>query len=421
MAIREIDSMFAKVFDDISLADLRTLVDQGIPEGRQLEFKRDHYGRRDEDRREFAADVSAMANAHGGYLLIGLDEQNGIASNVCGVEASDPDGLVRAIGEAIRASLEPPLIEFRIRWVSMEAGRGVLMIKIARSWSAPHRVTVAKDYRFFVRDENGKHPMSVDELRRAFLFASEVEERIRRFRAERLEILTNDEGPLNIGKEGDGRLVMHVVPRATFTDGIRLDLDKRGGLMWPWPLGASGANSMYSLDGLVSYSGPEERFDTVRAFSTLFRNGIAEAVAKVHVGGKDGQRNISLTGIEQEVINGLHQILGEYKRRSIPTPYTILLSLLGVLGVSAPIDEWRGGIAYPHRSDRVMLPELAIDAAGVAAAAETTLRPLFEPCSTSCGTRLANMARQITTNRGVMYGTEFRRLPVFLSSDCTTL
>ncbi|MBV5266469.1 ATP-binding protein [Pinisolibacter sp. B13] len=371
--------MFAKEFDEISLRDIQALVDEGIPEGRQLEFKRDHYGRKDDDRREFAADVSAIANARGGYLLIGVDERNGIASSVCGVEAPDPDGLVRAISEAIRASLEPPLIEFRVKWVSIEAARGVVVIKITRSWSAPHRVTVAKDYRFFVRDENGKHPMSVEELRRAFLFASEVEERIRRFRIERLGTLTVNEGPLSVGKEGEARLIMHVVPRTAFTDGIQLSFDERGGSMWPWPLGGgSGANSMYSLDGLISYSGPEERFETVRAFSALFRNGIAEAVAGVRVGNKDGQRNISLTGIEQEVIRGLCQILGEYKRRSIPAPYTVFLSLVGVRGVSAPIDEWRGGIAYPHRSDSIMLPELAIDAAGAENAPEIELRPLFD-------------------------------------------
>ncbi|UXT20433.1 ATP-binding protein [Agrobacterium tumefaciens] len=370
--------MFAKEFDEISLSDLQALVDEGIPEGRQLEFKRDHYGRKDEDRREFAADVSAMANAFGGYLLIGIDEKNGIASDVCGVTAPDPDGLVRAVSESIRASFEPPILEFRVKWIAIEGERGVLMIKAARSWSAPHRVTVAKDHRFFIRDENGKHPMSVEELRRAFLFASEIEERIRRFRAERLEILTNNEGPLAVGTDGDARLIMQVVPRASFTDRISLSFDERGGTKWPWPLGASGANPMYSLDGLVAYSGPEERFDSVRAFSTLFRNGIAEAVATVRIGGKDDQRNISLTGVEQGMASGVRQILGEYQRRSIPAPYTVLASLIGVRGVSAPIDEWRGSIAYPHRSDRIMLPELTIDATSAVQAPEIVLKPLFD-------------------------------------------
>lgn len=370
--------MFTKEFDEISLADLQSLVDEGIPEGRQMEFKCDHYGRRDEDKREFAADVSALANAFGGYLLIGIEERDGIAANVCGVTAQDPDGLVRAVSESVRASFEPPLIEFRVKWILIEGNRGVLAIKISRSWSAPHRVIVAKDHRFFIRDENGKHPMSVEELRRAFLFASEVEERIRRFRSERLEILTNNEGPLSVGKEGDCRLVMQVVPRASFTDGIQLAFRNRGSSNWPWPLGASGANSMYSLEGLVSYSGHEEGFETVRAFSTLFRNGIAEAVAKAHVGPQDSRRSISLTGVEHDVIKGLAQILDEYRTRSIPAPFTVFLSLLGVRGVSAPIDEWRGRIAYPHRSDRIMLPELVIDAVGATDMPETFLKPLFD-------------------------------------------
>lgn len=148
--------------------------------------------------------------------------------------------------------------------------------------------------------------------------------------------------------------------------------------MWPWPLGASGANSMYSLDGLVSYSGPEERFETVRAFSTLFRNGIAEAVAKVHIGEKNDQCTISLTGVEQSVIKGLHQILGEYKKRAIPAPYTVLISLLGMRGVVAPIDRFFGEIAYPYRSDKIMLPELTIDAVKANDAPEILLKPLFD-------------------------------------------
>lgn len=66
--------MLAKPIDDVTLADRQALVDHNIPESRRLEFKRDHYGRKDDDRREFAADVSAMANAQGGDLIIGIIE-----------------------------------------------------------------------------------------------------------------------------------------------------------------------------------------------------------------------------------------------------------------------------------------------------------------------------------------------------------
>lgn len=366
--------MFEKAFDEISRGDLETLVEARIPEGRRLEYKRDHYGRNDEARRDFAADVSALANSQGGYLLIGVAEENGIAVDISGVEAPNPDALILTIAESIRSSFEPQILGFRVRWVEIVPGRGVLMIQVDRSWLAPHRVVVARDNRFFTRDENGKHPMSVTELRRAFLFAAEVEERIRQFRNDRLALLTANEGPLAVNDE-QPRLILHIVPQATFTDGLQVSFDPRRGIR---PLGASGWNLMHSLDGLVSYSGPEERFETVRAFSTLFRNGVVEAVAQVYAGPQGEQRSISLTGLERDVIPGIEDFLDTLAHYGVPPPYYLMLSLVGVRGLSAPTNEWRNGLCYPHRADRTLLPEMLIDDATIAASPSTWLRPTFD-------------------------------------------
>ncbi len=371
--------MFTKEFDEITLADVQAVVDGGLPEGRQLEFKRDRYEKTDSGRRELVADVSAMANAVGGYLLIGVDEKNGVASEISGIVEPDPDSLILAVTQSILASTEPPLNDFRPRWLPMDGDRGVLILKIARSWSAPHRVTLGKSGHFYVRDESRKHQMSVDELRRAFLFASQVEERIRSFRMERLELIANDEGPLAVGQEDEAKLVLHVVPRAAFTDGLNLSFEEYGSHSWPWPLGGgSGANRMHSLDGQVSYSGSVNPQGNVRAFSTLFRNGIAEAVATVGVWEKDDQRWLSLYGVENDIIKGLRQVLSEYERRAIPMPYFVQLSLLGVRGVGAHLNDWGGGMSYPHRSDRVLLPELIVSAGNSRTLAETMLKPVFD-------------------------------------------
>lgn len=81
--------MFDLVFDELELTNFERLVENGTPEGRQLEFKRDHYGNGDNAKKEFAADISAMANALGGILIIGIEEKNGIASKIVGVESDD--------------------------------------------------------------------------------------------------------------------------------------------------------------------------------------------------------------------------------------------------------------------------------------------------------------------------------------------
>lgn len=367
--------MFDKAFDEVSRADLEALVEARIPEGRRLEFKRDHYGRNDEAKKEFAADVSALANAQGGYLLIGVAEENGIAADIPGVEAADGDGLVLAVTESIRSSIEPPIPGVRVRWVEIAAGRGVLIVQVDRSWSAPHRVTVARDNRFFLRDENGKHPMSVTELKRAFLFASEVEERIRRFRMDRLTLLIANEGPLAL-HDNLPRLILHLVPQAAFTDGIQLSFDPRqAGIR---PLGSSGWNSMHSLDGQVNYSGPYGQLESVRAFSTLFRNGVVESASQIHAGQQDGQRAISLTGLEHDVIPALRNSLETLAHYAVPGPYYLMLSLLGVRGLCAPMNDWRSGLAYPHRADRVLLPEMLVDEATTKTPPASWLRPMFD-------------------------------------------
>ena len=218
--------MLAKPIDDVTLADLRALVDNQIPESRRLEFKRDHYGRADRDKREFAADVSAMANAQGGDLIIGIAEQDGAASELVGVDAQSPDALKLAITESLRNSIEPPVPELRVVWIDKCPGVGLIVIRVPRSWRAPHRVTVAKDYRFFIRDENGRHPMSVDELRQAFLFGKEVESRVRSFRIDRLALLKANEGPLAVATDRPC-MVVHVVPLTAITDPPQIEFEER--------------------------------------------------------------------------------------------------------------------------------------------------------------------------------------------------
>ncbi|MCK6442016.1 helix-turn-helix domain-containing protein [Elstera cyanobacteriorum] len=366
--------MLNKQFDDISILDLQELVTVGIPEGRHLEFKRDHYGRNDEAKREFAADVSAFANAHGGLLLIGIEEKNGVASEIVGVEARNPDILIGAIDESLRASIEPLIHGLRVRWIEFRENLGIVAIKVPRSWNSPHRVTVARDNRFYVRDENGKHPMAVDELRRAFLFATEVEERIRQFRHDRIDLLLKNEGPLGMDMTKP-KLIIHVVPLVSFSEGIRINSDLREkGIP---PIGGGGYNFLYSIDGFVTYSGPEEKTDHVRAFSTLFRNGSIEAVASLHIHEKDSKRIVYLTNIENGVLDAIHWSLEKFRKIEISPPYYLMISVVGIKGATAIFDSWGSGIAYPYRTDKLFLPDMAISSDDLNQKSETFLQPLF--------------------------------------------
>lgn len=368
--------MLDRPFDALTLADIQALVTQRTPEGRRIEFKRDHYGRNDDARREFAADVSALANSSGGDLLIGVAAETGAASEVCGVQSDNPDQLVLQISDAIRSAFEPTIEGVRVKWFPLEGGQGVILVRVPNSWRGPHRVIVARDSRFFVRDENGKHPMSVDELRRAFLNADEIEQRMRKFRLERLALIDADEGPLALVDDGRPKLVIHFIPLAAFADDVQIELT--GSETGIAPLGASGWNSLHSIDGLVTYSGPEDKFQTVRAFTSLFRNGIVEAVDAVYTRETEGHRQLDLNGIEDDLLDAARRVPQAYDRLGVGAPIYISLSLLRVRGLAAPLHRWGGGLPYPQRRDRVLLPELRFERDAAGAWDMSGLRPLCD-------------------------------------------
>ncbi|MFC8495068.1 helix-turn-helix domain-containing protein, partial [Streptomyces sp. NPDC057235] len=60
--------------DDLTEDDLRRAVDSQVPEGGDLDWKKDFYAGTDAGRKELAKDISAMANTVGGLLVVGVDD-----------------------------------------------------------------------------------------------------------------------------------------------------------------------------------------------------------------------------------------------------------------------------------------------------------------------------------------------------------
>jgi Putative DNA-binding domain len=367
--------VFDKALEYVTIEDIRLLVENRISEGIRLEFKRDHYGRKDADKREFAADVTAMANAQGGHILIGIDEEQGCATAVAGVESENADELVLAVTESLRSIVEPAIFGLRIRWLPLLENKGILLIHVPPSWSAPHAVAYEKTCRFYLRDENGKHPMSVQEIRRAFSFAGEIENKVRDFRSTRLDLLRRNEGPLAIAAE-EPRLVFHLLPLSAITTPQQVHFNQHEiGIS---PFGASGYNSLYSIDGFVTYSGPENNNGPVRAYTTLFRSGIVEAVGKIYGGTSNSIPVVDLTDVEKSLIDKTSQCLGELKKRTVSFPFYIVISILNVKGHAASARFDRNSMLHPYRAKDLLLPELFIDQNNIDSPVSTILRPLFD-------------------------------------------
>src|SRR6266404_7521331 len=260
-------------FDNMSEADLAELVTTQVPEGLRIEYKRELYGNRDEDKREALKDISAFANAFGGHLVIGIEEQNGLPTAVRGILGINPDNVLLRLQQLILSGIEPRIQGINIRAIPLANSTFCFVLRIPRSWYPPHRVSALKSNRFWIRNSSGAHEASIEELRPLFTLASTAFDRVRQFRQERLTAIREGRGGRPL--QGDGRLLLHIVPLAAVSSSSQVNLavipqnTRVFPLMYPSP----GLSWRFNFEGFILWSEGEKNL----GYTQIFREGILEA------------------------------------------------------------------------------------------------------------------------------------------------
>jgi hypothetical protein len=352
--------MFNKSASEITELEVRSLLDDGVRENSTLEYKSALPGNIDSDKIKFIAEVVAFANTQGGLLIIGVQDENGAPKAINGVQVTDVDSEILRLEQILRNGCEPKIVGIQIaplRW----GENYVILIKIPKSWTAPHCVSLKDHSKFYSRNSAGKYPMDVHELRNAFLTSEEIPRRIRAFRSERIDKL-NSRHELPVDLYSGSLLVMHLIPLSafTFSQTVEVRHDNERALLNLSPLGASGWNSRLNLDGVVTFSGRTDQES--RAYTQLFRNGIVEAVASIDIKNEYGHTLVHMAGYEEILIHGLSSFLKYYTAVGIDIPYYCFLTLSGVLNAELASDTWRYALDGRPKCDRsvLMLPETVI-------------------------------------------------------------
>ncbi|MBI4830971.1 MAG: ATP-binding protein [Candidatus Lindowbacteria bacterium] len=76
--------------------DLQELVQNKVPEGKNIEYKRMLPANSDDNKKEFLADVSSFANASGGHLLYGIRAESGIPAEIIGLKGVPDNEKLRS-------------------------------------------------------------------------------------------------------------------------------------------------------------------------------------------------------------------------------------------------------------------------------------------------------------------------------------
>ncbi len=354
--------MIPKPLNDITLADVERLKDNGIPEGKTIEYKAELPS----ENKRFLAAVTSFANTTGGDLLIGVAEKGGAPTDICGIEVSDADKLMLKLESTCRDNVEPRLRPLNYQLLGLPNGRYVLLIRVERSWNAPHRAW--KDGPFHARNSSGKYPLDVGELRTAFTLANTVTERIRNFRVERLAKIGAGETPVPL--ERTGTMVLHLVPVSAFSSPTptRIQLDSRERFSFA-PFDSGAGCQQVNLDGYVLFT---TRREESRIYAQVFRSGAVEAVAAL--GEWVDGRWLPALWIEKRVINTLEAFTAALAKKGVEPPFLVSLSFLNIDGYG--LHSGSESLHEPISAANLLLPEVLIEQPGFDASKE--LRLLFD-------------------------------------------
>lgn len=340
--------------------DLFALKDNGVAEGKTVEYKRSLPGNSYEDKKEFLSDVSSFANASGGHIIYGIVEAEGVPAAVSGLENVNPDAEILRLENLLRDCVEPRIPSVVMQTVSLTESAVAIVVRIPKSWAQPHAVVFQSHWRFYSRTSAGKYPLDVPELRAAFLLSETASEAIRSFRIARLSAISAGETPALL--HGNAKLVLHVIPLSISDRTTQLDVaamaNYRSDLT---PMAATGWNHRFNLDGFLTFTSPTA--DCGDAYLQIFRNGSLEAVEAYMLNRVDqeGVRRIPSLLLE-ELLRLLPKYLRVQQQLGVSPPLFIMLSLVGLSG-HVLVNNHAVLDLRQHTIDRkeLILPEVLVD------------------------------------------------------------
>jgi hypothetical protein len=142
--------------------DVQALVDNQLPEGQRVEYKRELHLDTKTQKSEAAKDVSGFANAQGGILIYGVDEDESDEPLPTEVQPLAEPGLRTRLENVLDSVLEP-VPDYRIGVVP--AGDGyVMVVSVKAHGGRPVMDQGYGEYRYFRRSGTRTRPMSADEI-----------------------------------------------------------------------------------------------------------------------------------------------------------------------------------------------------------------------------------------------------------------
>ena len=307
----------------------------------------------------------------------------GIAVDLVGLRNFDQDARIGQIENLLRDGIQPRLSGVRFLPIALESGDHILVIRVPRSFAAPHMVRHQGITRFCGRNSTGKDDLDVYEIRSAFLASEGLSDRLNRFRFDRINKLVSGLTPIPLISQH--LLVLYLLPviggrpEHRIATPVLKELKAEKLLQ---PIGLKSAGSTFNIDGLIVTARWTNGY---RGYVQLFRNYYIEAVESQILNTKEnGKFIIPYIGWERHILEAFPSYLQTMTRLEIPPPFVVSLSLLNVRDFVIYV-----GAGYEHSEahsvdrDHLLTEEILVESADEPS--EELLRPLFDQIWNACG------------------------------------
>jgi len=369
--------MIAGQISELAEADVRALVAAKIMESQTLDFKRDTPGRDNAARHEFCADICAFANASGGDLLLGMDEDDEGAARALVPSNSNPDEEQLRLQDLALNGLEPRVTGIHVRAISVTGGH-VFVVRVPKSWASPHRVKT--NQHFFVREGARKRQLDMPEIRSLFARSEGTADKMRQFRLDRIAKILAGDAPARLPTVP--LCVLHLLPMRQ-ADGA-LGVDPRAYQSeHRLPIIGGYGQFRLNLDGGLQCAMEGQ---VCTAYTQIFRDGRVEAVYAFTRKLESGLYNLPSTAYEREIIVWYDQLEPEIVRLGLGPPFVVFFSILRASLAEFAISRIE---QFFSRQDQVafdrdvlLLPDVTIE---TSIAGQFALRPVFDLVWQSAG------------------------------------
>jgi len=184
--------MIPRLLADWTLDALAGMLEKGVFEDESFDFKEMlPDGRNSEDKDRLKKTCAAFANSDGGFLVFGVSNSKKTTGlqRIVGIDANVD--FPEHFGNFPKSCSPSVAWEFRNPPLLLDSGRVVHIVQVPKGWRAPHAVEAGGAWAFPKRTNRGNEPMSIEEVRSAFLGFYEKRLKLQLLRSEILTIERN--------------------------------------------------------------------------------------------------------------------------------------------------------------------------------------------------------------------------------------